>query len=158
MFTVTGSPVKPFVEAVLARLQGDATLLALLDADPLVAVGKITGHISNDEPLNEPYIVLGRRGKFGEDAGAMQLAGSMVSLQIDVFSAHKGSSEASLIQSRIAVLLERQTLRVKGFEMVQASMTVEFEDVSPETDEDMPDSGTIYHGVQRVVAEIHETA
>lgn len=157
MFTVTGSPVKPFVEAVLARLRGDATLLALLDPDAAVAAEKITGHVSADERMTEPYIVLGRRSRTG-DAGAMQVAGSMVSLQIDVFSAHTGPSEASQIQSRIAELLERPTLLVSGFEMVRGSMTVEFEEVFDEPDSDLPDAGKLYHGVQRVVAEIHEAA
>lgn len=150
MFLVTGSPVKPFVDAVLARLTADAELEALLGGPD-----KITGHISHDERLAEPYVVLGRRGRFG-DAGAMQLPGDMVSLQIDVFSAHKGPSEAAVIQSRIAVLLERETLRVRGFEMVKGSMTVELEEIFDETDEDLPDSGQIYHGVQRIVAEIHQ--
>jgi hypothetical protein len=158
MVIVTGSPVQPFVEAVLARLRGDTALLTLLArSDGSTSTETVTGHVSHEEALEEPYVVLGRRGRNG-DAGAMTLPGSMVSLQIDVFSAHKGPSEAAAIQSRIATLLERHPLRVKGFDLLAGSMTIEFEEVFDETDDDMPDAAQIYHGVQRVVAEIHEVA
>lgn len=152
-FTVTGSPVRPFVDAVKTLLVADSTLEDLLGAS-----GKITGHVDDDEPLDEPYLVLGHRGSTS-DAGAMQLPGNRVSLQLDVFSAHKGPSEAADIQSRVRVLLNRATvLVVAGFDVVQGSLDIEFEDIFDEFDSDMPDAGSIYHGVQRLVAEIHEAS
>lgn len=153
-YVVTGSPLKPFVDAVKARLDADALQVVAL----LGAAGKITGHIDAEAALELPYIVLGRRSRTG-DAGAMQLPGSMVSLQIDVFSAHKGPSEASRIQAWIATRLNRSTmLAVAGFDVVQGSLTIELEEVFDEPDSDMPDRGLIYHGVQRLVAEIHEAS
>jgi hypothetical protein len=145
-FTVTGSPTQALVDAVKTALDADATLGALVNG--------IFGHLSESARTAYPYVVLGRRSRLN-DTGAMQIAGSHVSLQIDVWSAHKGASEAHGILSRIVVLLERANLTVTGFDLIQGSLSCEFEDVFDEPDLDKPDA-RLYHGVQRWTAEIHE--
>jgi hypothetical protein len=142
----SGSPLQPFVDAVRVKLTADAALVALVNG--------IVGHVSEAARLAYPYVVLGQRNR-NSDAGAMQTAGSNVSLQIDVWSNHKGPSQAHGILTRIAELLEREPLTVTGFALIEGSVTCEYEDVSDEPDDDAPDQ-RLYHGVQRWVAEIHE--
>lgn len=149
-YPVSGSPTTAFVDAIRALLLADATLTGLLSSTTAVF-----GHLSEAERTDYPYVVLGRRSRTN-DAGAMQTAGSMQALQIDVWSDHKGPAEAQGICSRIAVLLERSpTLTMTGFDYVQGSLTCELEDVFDEPDEDSPDR-RLYHGVQRWMAEIHD--
>lgn len=149
-FPVTGSPITAFVDAIRAVLLADATLTALLSSTTAVY-----GHLSEAARTAYPYIVLGRRSRTN-DAGAMSAAGSMVSLQLDVWSDAKGPFRAQEILSRVSVLLEREMLNVTGFTHIVGSLTCELEDVFDEPDEDSPDK-RLYHGVQRWTAEIHES-
>jgi hypothetical protein len=144
----TGSPTQPFVDAVRIALAADATLGALVTG--------IYGHLSEAARTAYPYVVLGRRGRLN-DSGAMQTAGGHVNLQVDIWSDHKGPSEVHDIQARIALLLERTDLTIAGFDLVLGSVSCEFEDVFDEPDTDKPDA-RLYHGVQRWIAEIHESS
>jgi hypothetical protein len=150
-YPVSGSPVTAFVDAIRTLLLADATLTGLLSSPTA-----IYGHLSEAERTAYPYVVLGRRSRTN-DAGAMSVAGSMMSLQVDVWSDHKGPFEAQSICSRIARLLERASLAVTGFDYVTGSLTCEMEEVFDEPDEDSPDR-RVYHGVQRWAAELHEIA
>jgi hypothetical protein len=143
----TGSPVLAFVDGVKAALDADATLTALVTG--------IYGYVPEAARTAFPYLVLGQRSRT-TDAGAMQKAGSRVSLQIDGWSDHKGASEMHAILSRVAAVLERTDVTVTGFTLVSHSLTCEMEDVIEEPDEDAPER-RLYHGVQRWVAEIHES-
>jgi hypothetical protein len=146
-YPATGDPTVAFVDAVKTRLTADATLMALITG--------VFSHLSEAARTNYPYVVLGQRHHAG-DAGAMQTPGGHVSLQIDTWSNAKGPFQASNIQSRIYVLLERVALTVTGFVLVEGSLTREFAEVFDEPDEDSPDR-LLYHGVQRWVAEIHQS-
>jgi hypothetical protein len=146
MFAATGSPTQALVDAIRITLTADAPLAALVTG--------IYGHVSEAARTAYPYVVLGRRSRLN-DSGAQQVAGGHVSLQIDVWSDHKGPSEVHSIQGRIARLLERANLPVSGFALIQGSLTCEFEDVFDEPDVDKPDA-RLYHGVQRWTAELHE--
>lgn len=148
MFIVSGSPVQPFVDAVKAALEADTELMAILTA--------VTGHVSEAEPLPYPYLVLGRRNR-GEDTGAFGIAGSMVSLELNWWSNHRGPFQAQTIGSHVSRILLRRRLLIPGYDLVDGSVTCEFEEVFDEPDEDMP-SQKLYHGVQRWQAEIHERA
>jgi hypothetical protein len=146
MFTVTADPTVAFVDAFKAVLTADSTLVALVTG--------IYGHLSEAARTPYPYVVLGRRDR--SDAGAMQIAGSMITLQVDVWSDGKGPYAASRIVSRIYALLERRALVVPGFACLPGSLTCEGQEIFDEPDEDKPGS-RLYHGVQRWVAEIHES-
>lgn len=146
MFTVTGSPTQAVVDAIRSALVASVPLMA--------QVTGVFGHLSEAARTAYPYIVLGYRSR-NNDAGAMQVAGSRVTVQIDVWSAHRGASEAHSILSGIARVLERRDLAVAGFALVRGSLTCELEDVFDEPDEDKPDE-RLYHGVQRWAVEIHE--
>lgn len=146
-YPVTGSPVETFVDAVRIILQADVTLTGLVTG--------VFGHLSEAARTAYPYLVLGRQGRTNE-AGAMQVAGSMVTLQIDAWSDAKGPHATRVILSRVAQLLERVSLTVAPFTYVEGSLTCEFEEVFDEPDADKPES-LLYHGVQRWTAEIHES-
>ena len=106
---VTGSPVEAFVDGVRAVLVADATLTALVTG--------VYGHLSEAARVAYPYVVLGRRSR-QTDVGTMQRAGSRVGVQIDTWSARKGSHEAEVIGSRIVFLLERARIGVSGYALV----------------------------------------
>ena len=106
MFTVTGSPTQAYIDALRTILRADATLMALVTG--------VFGHLSEAARTAYPYLVLGRRSR-QSDGGAMQIAGGHVSVQLDCWSDHQGASEAHAILSRVAVLLERRSLTVSGF-------------------------------------------
>lgn len=144
---VTGSPVQAFIDAVRTVLIADPTLDGLVEG--------VFGHLSEAQRTAYPYVVLGRRHR-ANDSGAMQVAGGHVTVQLDVWSDHKGPSEAHAICSRVTALLERRMVTVSGFEMVNGSLTCDFEEVFDEPDEDSPDR-RLYHGVMLWGAEIHET-
>lgn len=146
MFTVTAEPTQAFADAVAARFDADATLLALVTG--------VFGKLSEAARVPYPYVVLGRRN-MNRDAGAMGLAGANVTLQIDVWSDYDGPYETQRILSRLSQLLERQMLAVAGFSMVGGSLTCELSEVDDEPDEDKP-GARLYHGIQRWTAEIHE--
>lgn len=144
-FPVVGDPVEPFVDGVRAILTADATLSAL--------VSGVHDHVPESSRQPEPYIVLGRRTR-QNTTGALQVAGNVVTLQVDAWSKAKGPHTVHTILSRVAVLLERQPVAVAGYELVAGSVTCEYGEVFDEPDEDQP-GARLYHGVQRWVAEIH---
>lgn len=150
MFTVTADPTIAFADAIHAVLTADTGTGGLT-----TLVTGIYGHLSEAARTAYPYVVLGRTTRTG-DTGAMQIAGSRVSLQIDTWSDAKGPYAASQIVSRIYALLERRRLVVPGFSCVEGSLTCEYTEIFDEPDEDKPGS-RLYHGVQRWVAEIHES-
>lgn len=146
-FTVTAEPTQAFVDGVSDRLTGDATLMALVTG--------VYAHLREASRTAKPYVVLGHRS-LSRDAGAMQLPGGRVSLQIDVFSDYKGPYQAAQILSRISVLLERYDVTVTGFDLINGSLSCEMSDIVDEPDDDKPEA-RIYHGVQRWTAEIHQS-
>lgn len=146
-YPVVGSPTEAFTDGVRTVLKADTTLLGL--------VSGVFDQLPETERTTYPYVVLGRRSRTG-DTGAMGVAGSRVALQVDVWSDAKGPHQTHTILSRIARLLERQAVTVTSYTLIQGSVTCEFEDVFDEPDEDKPGS-TLYHGVQRWAAEIHES-
>ncbi len=146
-FLVTGSPSQPFVDALKSALESDTALMAVIEG--------VFGHLREADRTLYPYLVLGRRGR--TDAGAMQLAGNVVSVQLDGWSSHSGALEMHGILGHVSRVLERRTLTVSGFDMVRGSLTCEFEDVFDEPDPDTP-TKRLYHGVQRWTAEIHESS
>ena len=79
MFVVTGEPTQALMEAVKARLIADATVTALIGT-------RVYGHLSETTRATLPYLVLGRTS-VDRHAGAMQLPGAIVTVQIDGWSA-----------------------------------------------------------------------
>lgn len=150
-FVVTGSPVQAFIDAFKARCEADATLMGLIEG--------VFGHLDETERTPYPYLWFGQetRDVNAQDAGAMGLPGSKVTLELNGYSDHLGKSEMRAILSRVSVLFERQTLRVTGFAMMVGSMTCEFEDVDEEDDEDAPEK-KLYRGIQRWSCVIDEAA
>jgi hypothetical protein len=152
-YPATGSPTQAVATAIRGTLTGDATLVAL--------VAGVYGHLPAGR-VDYPFIVVGRRSATDE-AGAMQVAGSMVSVQIDVFHGKNATATTNTlgpgpvheILSRIYVLLQRRDVTVTGFALIGGSMTRELEDVFDEPDDDAPEQ-RIYHGVQRWLCEVHE--
>lgn len=149
MFFVTGSPTQAFVDALKSRLEGDATLMALIEG--------VFGHLPEDVRTPYPYLVIGQRHLDEGQTRSMSLPGGQVSVQLDGWSDHEGASEMHAILSRVRVLLERHSLRLDDFALVQGSLRCEFEDVFDEPDEDAPEK-LLYRGIQRWDAEIDEAA
>lgn len=147
MFTVTGSPSQAFVDALSATLQADSVLMGLVTG--------VFAHVSEKARTNFPYVVLGRRTGDG-NGGAMQMPGGQYTVQIDVWSEDKGPFVTSTILSRIFTLLERQPLRVSGFELIRGSLTRTEDEIFTEPDTDDPKQ-VLYHGVQVWTGEIHES-
>jgi hypothetical protein len=148
-YVVTGSPTQAFVDALKARLESDATLMAMITG--------VFGHLSEATRTAYPYLVLGYRHLDEGQARSMSLPGGKTQVQLDGWSDHKGGSEMHAILSRSRVLLDRFPLRVKGYTLMAGSLTCEFEDVFDEPDEDKPQS-KLYRGIQRWSAEIDEAA
>ena len=149
MLTVTGSPLLPWVAAIEAVLAGD-TVLATLVPGGIYAALPAAGSVL------EPYVVLGDRDLDGTDGGAMQIAGGLATLTIDVWSDASSSGEAHGILSRIFALLERQPLEVVGYSLVRGSMTRTKEALIRDFDPDMPER-TLFHGSQDWTAWVEET-
>lgn len=153
-YPTTGSPTQAVAAAIRSTLTGDATLMALVTG--------VFGHLSETERSAYPFVVVGRRSAT-DDAGAMQVAGSMVTVQVDVFHGNNptatsntlGPATVHQVLSRIYVLLQRRDVTVSGFDLLVGSMTREYEDVADEPDEDAPDQ-RIYHGIQRWTCEVHD--
>lgn len=156
-FAVTASPKQAFIDALKSKLEADTVLMGTVASGGLGVTG-IFGHVSETVRKAYPYVVFGYEHEDDEGAaGAMGLAGSRVEVTLDIYSAHKGKSEARAIGSRIYAICERQPLRVKGFALMVGSVHREFEDIDDEPDEDAP-SKRLYHGVQRWGAVLDEAA
>lgn len=153
MFSVSAEPVIAFVDAFKAPLAADALLLAgATNVRPLVGV---YGHVSEAARVSYPYVVLGQRTLDG-NAGAMQRAGNIVTLQLDGWSDAKGPFEIQAIGSRIFAVMERRCgFSVPGFDVIDGSLHREFGDYYDEPDDDKPGS-KLYRMVQRWTVELHE--
>lgn len=153
---VLGSPVGVFADAVIAVLQADATLVALMGGTAAVA-SKIVASLPTYSRTACPYIVVGQRGLL-PGAVAMQQDGGEGWAVIDVWSAQNGPNEVQQIQSRIRAVLSRSTLlTMVGYVMYSGSLAFQEELVLPEDDPDMPER-SLYHGVQRVTADLELAA
>lgn len=148
MFSVSAEPVVAFVDAVRSVLTRDTTLMAL--------VSGVYGHLSETAAVSYPYLVLGQRSTDG-DAGAMQTAGTIVTLQIDGWSSAKGPYEIERIGSRVFALLERRKgFDVSGFAVIQGSLhrasgfyDFEYDDQTPQN--------SLYRLMQQWTVELHES-
>jgi hypothetical protein len=149
VFTVTGSPLLPWVDALTAVLVADAALA-------LLAPGGIVAALPRSVRVVEPYVIVGRR-EIDTLGGAMQISGGLAHVTLDTWSAQNGPAETQQIQARCRVLLERQALRIPGFAMLDGSLTCEVEDVTADFDPDMPEL-TLFHGVQTWMAWLEEAA
>lgn len=146
MFTVTADPTTAFADAFKAVLVADAALLLLVTG--------VFGHVSEAARVAYPYLVLGRSAVDG-NAGAMQLPGHLVSLQLDGWSDAGGPYAIEQIGSRVFGLMERRPgFVVPGFAILEGSLHREFAEVFDEPDEDKPD-GRLYRTTQRWTVEIH---
>jgi hypothetical protein len=148
MYAVSAEPTIAVVDAIKAVLDGDATLRAMVTG--------IYGHVSETAAKAYPYLVLGRRTTDG-DAGAMQSAGTIVTVQIDGWSSAKGPYEIEAIGSRVFRLLERRAgFEVPGFAVVAQSLHRESGFYDVEFDETMPQR-SLYRLMQMWTVEIHES-
>jgi hypothetical protein len=150
MFLVSASPQQAFIDALKRALEADATLMALVTG--------VYGHVPEASRVTPPYIVFGYEHEDQDGAaGAMGLAGSRCMVTLDVWSKGKGKSEVRSILSRIYTVLERRTLHVTGFRMMDGSLTREFQDIDDEPDADSP-TLRLYHGIQRWGCVVDEAA
>lgn len=149
-YYVTGSPIGPFGDAVLAALLEDGNLADIV-ADRIVAATKAR------ERTVLPYIVGARRGLLG-DGGAMGVAGGQATIWLDYWSEKNGPDEVQRMMARGRAVLSRdRRLTVTGFTMIAGSLACEEELVIPDVDPDMPER-SLYHGVQKWVADLEEQA
>ena len=146
--TITGSPLGPFGDAVLAALSPDGTLSSL-------APGGTYASLPRDRQVPYPYVIVGARRELLAAVGAMQMEGSTGRIWVDVWSDHDGPVEAQAIQARIRVLLLRQTLPVQGFSMIAGSLVCPTELCFSDVDTDLP-TRSLYHGVQEWTADLEE--
>lgn len=149
-YVVTGSPLGPFADAVLTALAADGNLTAIV-ADRIVATPK-TG-----TRTTYPYIV-GDRRDLAPGSVAMQKEGGEASLWIHCWSELNDPDEVQRMQARVRAVLNRSTaLAITGYVMYAGSLHIEEEMVISDFDQDMPQR-SLYHGVQRVVADLEEAA
>lgn len=148
-YTVTGSPLGPFADAVLTALLDDSNLTDIV-ADRIVASAKTLTRTVY------PYIVGGRRDLYPGSV-AMQLEGGQASLWLDFWSELNGPDEVQRMMARARASLSRRSLTVTGFSMMGGSLVCEEELVIPDFDPDMPQK-SLYHGVQKWVADLEEMA
>jgi Protein of unknown function (DUF3168) len=149
VFTVTGSPLEAFADAIGAALAADAAFLAL-------ATGGIFASVPEGSRATMPYVVLANR-TLNDQGGAMQLAGGQAAVQVDFWSGLNTPHEVQALQSRARVVLHRQPVVIVGFAMMQGSLTCEEELVFQDFDPDMP-KRSLYHGVQRWIADLEEVS
>jgi hypothetical protein len=149
VFTVTGSPALAFADAIALVLASDAILTSL-------AGGGIFAALPRAGRTGLPYVVLGRRD-YDDQGGAMQLAGGLAKLSLEVWSDLNGPGLVHQIQSRTRALLLRQTLPLVGFAMLGAALTCAAEQVTLDPDPDMPERN-LFHGTQEWTAWLEEAA
>lgn len=149
-YVVTGSPIGPFGDAVLAALLDDGNLADIV-ADRIVAVTKSRARTVL------PYIVGARRGLLG-DGSAMGVAGGQASIWLDYWSEHNGPDEVQRMMARGRAVLSRdRVLSMVGFTMIAGSLACEEELVIADFDPDMPEK-SLQHGVQKWVADVEEVS
>ena len=148
MFTVTGSPALAFADAIALALTSDATLMAMVTG--------VYAALPRAGRTLVPYIVLGKR-ESDDTGGAMQIAGGLSKIFLEVWSNLNGPAQVQQIQGRIRSLLLRRTLLVSGYTMLANSLTCPMESVALDPDPDMPEN-TLFHGEQEWTAWLEEAA
>lgn len=148
MWTVTGSPALAFADAIAAVLTADLVLTALVTG--------VYAALPRAGRTAVPYVVLARR-EFDDTGGAMQVAGGLAKIFLEVWSDKDGPAEVQQIQSRIRALLLRRTVPIAGYTMLSASLTCAMETVTLDPDPDMPER-TLFHGAQEWTAWLEEAA
>ena len=146
-YSVTGSPLEPFADAVLARMQADDRLTAIAAATQIVTVPPSKAR------LPYPNITADHRA-LTDDAGiAMQSDGGKACVWLDLWSDKNSAHEVHEMLGHVRRLFARDVqLVVPGFTMTGGSLEVTGEDVFADFDEDMPQK-SLYHGVVMISAE-----
>jgi len=149
--SLTGSPLGPLGEAMLARAAGDATLLAL-------APGGIQTAVPRRTATTFPYVTLGQRQEYLDGPGAsVRTEGGQLTTWIDVWSVQNGPAEVRAILSRLRVLFQHEPLSVAGFVVMCRSLHCAEELILPDVDPDIPER-SLYRGIQQWVALVEEAA
>lgn len=148
-YSVTGSPIEAFADAVLTALNDDSTYKDL-------SSGGVYASLPRATRTAVPYTVLGRRQLLG-GGGAMQVDGGTVAAWLDVWSEQNSPHEVQTILSRARAVLQRAPLRVAGYTLIAGSLTCEEELVIPDFDPDAPER-SLYHGIQKWTADVEEAS
>lgn len=149
-YAVTGSPLEPFADAVLSRLQEDDRLGALVPAAQIVTVPP------SKTRLPYPNITADHRMLTNDAGVAMQSEGGKAHVILDIWSEKNSAHEVHEILGHIRRLFSRDVrLNVLGFTMTGGSLEVADEDAFSDFDADMPQK-SLYHGVVKVSAEFTE--
>lgn len=142
------SAKQALIEAFYTRLNGNTRFTSLV-------TGGLHGHVSDAARTTPPYLVFDYQHRDEGQMRSMGLDGGSVMFNLDGFSSYKGAYEMNRIQALVRELCHRQSLPLKGYQLVEGSLVCEFEDVFAEPDEDKL-GAKLYHGVQRWAAEIDE--
>jgi hypothetical protein len=146
-YTVTGSPLGPFADAVLTALLEDGNLTDIVG-------DRIVASTMRGSRTAFPYIVGGRRDLM-PGAVPMQTEGGEATIWLDFWSELNSPDEVQRMLSRGRAVLSRRTLPVVGFTMRGGSLVCQQELVIPDFDPDMPQK-SLYHGVQQWTADLDE--
>lgn len=146
-YTVTGSPLGPFADAVLTALLDDGNLTDIVGP-------RIVASTKRGERTAFPYIVGGRHDLM-PGAVPMQTEGGEASIWLDFWSELNSPDEVRRMMGRARAALSRRTLPVVGFTMRAGSLACAEELVIPDFDPDMPQK-SLYHGVQKWSADLDE--
>lgn len=147
-YTVTGSPLGPFGDAVLTALFDDSNLTDIVAT-------RIFASPPQGIATPYPYIVGGRRNLMPGSV-AMQKEGGQGVIWLDYWSELNGPDEVQRMMARGRAALSRdRVLTIAGFQMYAGSLVVSDDLVIPDFDPDMPQK-TLYHGVQKVTADLEE--
>jgi hypothetical protein len=146
-----GRIVEVLLDAVLASLQADATLMALVTG--------VYEEVPEAARTSYPYVVLSDLPGSADRFGGMGQFGGRVRFAVDVFSSYKGDHETHTILARVAKLLWHTDLSLPaGYALGGGSLDLpEPYFVSREPDPDMPDR-ELRHGHMEWEADVEETA
>ena len=146
-FLATGTAIEAFVDALIAYLRADATLVALVTG--------IYGHVPEAARTAFPYVRLSSPSFDQQDFGGMGVGGGRLTLEVDAWSNAKGPHAIRVIMARIKVLLMRADLVVVGHHMAGGSLVTTDDRDFDEPDPDMPEQ-RLYRGHQTWEALIEE--
>ena len=135
------------MDAAKIRLQGDATLTALVTG--------VYGHVPGAARTAHPYLRLSSPVLDQDAFGAMGIGGGQVMFAIDGWSNAKGAHAMRAILARVLVLLERQDLTLDQHRLGGGSLHCTLSTVFDEPDPDMPEQ-LLYHGHQDWEADVEE--
>lgn len=109
------SAANPLTAAIYARLNGDATLTALLASPGIFDSGGV--------PVNQPfdYVVIGPLDSDAEQLRTMARNGEVVEVEIHIWTRRGGMKPGNTILDRIATLLDIN-LTVAGYALGRALM------------------------------------